>query len=123
MLTESVVNGGGVSDYFWVDPVGKGWVFFNVGRGKNKWEPYGQTAVPATSRKREDIHMARLTKTGRADYIVVDKKIGQSFWWQNFGEDRGFGWSARGEFATGPKNTIETKFGWKFNARNVRFAE
>ena len=44
-------------------------------------------------------------------------------WFENLGPDGGWGWKARGEFAAGPKNTVETKFGFNFKAKNVRFAE
>lgn len=67
--------------------------------------------------------MAVLTKSGRADYVVVDEDTGRADWFENLGKEGGWAWRARGEFAAGPKNTVETKFGMTFKGKNVRFAE
>ena len=66
--------------------------------------------------------MGVLTKSKRADYIIVDEKTGKANWWQNLGEDWGYDWADRGVAADGPWKNIE-KFGWKFRGKNVRFAE
>jgi hypothetical protein len=115
------VDGDGTSDYFWIDHTGKGYGYLNVGKGENKWNDLGMIAKG--DHPREQIHMAVLTTSGRADYVVVDPEIGRSDWFENLGPDGGWGWKARGEFAAGPKNTVETKFGFNFKAKNVRFAE
>ncbi|KAH7161956.1 hypothetical protein B0J13DRAFT_430718 [Dactylonectria estremocensis] len=116
------LNGDKAMDYFWLSPSGKGWVYLNTGKGTDAWKSYGQTAA-GVGYDREFIRMGVLTKSGRADYIVLDEDTGRALWWQNLGEDYKYNWAERGECATGPKNTIETKFGWKFNAKNVRFAD
>ncbi|CAM1508809.1 Fc.00g025480.m01.CDS01 [Cosmosporella sp. VM-42] len=115
------LDGDGTSDYFWIDHTGKGWGYLNTGKGENKWNDLGLTAKG--DHPREQIRMGVLTKSGRADYIVVDEKTGRADWFENLGKDGGWGWTARGEFATGPKNTIETQFGMAFKGKNVRFAD
>ncbi|KAH7244874.1 hypothetical protein B0J15DRAFT_500889 [Fusarium solani] len=115
------LDGDGTSDYFWIDHTGKGYGYLNVGKGENKWNDLGMIAKG--DHPREQIHMAVLTTSGRADYVVVDPEIGRSDWFENLGPDGGWGWKARGEFAAGPKNTVETKFGFNFKAKNVRFAD
>lgn len=116
------MDGDGTSDYFWMDHNGKGWGYLNIGKGENKWYDLGLTAT-GTGYDRTHIRMGVLTKTGRADYIVVDEDTGQALWWQNLGSDGGWNWASKGEFATGPSKTIENTYGWKFSGKNVRFAE
>ncbi|KAF7562544.1 hypothetical protein G7046_g1583 [Stylonectria norvegica] len=117
------LDGDGTNDYFWVDQDGKGWGYLNVGKGTNGWKALGNTAVPQAKHNRKDIRMAVLTHTKRADYVVIDEDTGRAEWWQNLGEDGDWGWSSRGELASGPKNTIESTFGWEFYAANIRFAD
>lgn len=116
------MDGDGAMDYFWVDHEGKGWGYLNAGKGKNQWNPLGQTATTG-GRDRRQIRMAVLTKSGRADYVVVDDETGAAEWWQNTGESQNYNWAYRGSAARGPKNTIESTFGWKFKGKNVRFVE
>ncbi|KAJ5377735.1 uncharacterized protein N7496_005144 [Penicillium cataractarum] len=115
------LDGDGTSDYFWVDHTGKGWGYLNTGKGTDNWNDLGQIAYG--DHKRENIRMARLTSSKRADYVVLDETTGQAEWFENLGPDQGWGWRSRGEIAAGPKTTIETQFGWQFKAKNVRFAE
>ncbi|KAL3454210.1 hypothetical protein BJX65DRAFT_301996 [Aspergillus insuetus] len=115
------LDGDGTSDYFWVDHTGKGWGYLNRGKGTNNWNDLGQIAFG--NHKRENIRMARLTSSGRADYVVLDDTTGRAEWFENLGPDQGWGWRSRGEIAAGPKNTIETQFGWQFKVKNVRFAD
>jgi hypothetical protein len=73
---------------------------------------------------REQIRMGVLTKSYRADYIVVaDDDSGACDWWQNLGEEYAYNWASRGVAATGPGHTIRNQFGWEFKPKNVRFAE
>ncbi|KAF2787072.1 carbohydrate esterase family 3 protein [Melanomma pulvis-pyrius CBS 109.77] len=115
------LDGDGTSDYFWLDHTGGGWGYLNTGKGKNLWYDLGKIANGEHTR--EQVRMGVLTKTGRADYIVVDEDTGRASWWQNLGPDGNWGWSSRGVFAEGPSETIENKYGWKFKGRNVRFAD
>ncbi|KAM5385383.1 hypothetical protein ACJZ2D_001024 [Fusarium nematophilum] len=115
------LDGDGTSDYFWIDHTGKGYGYLNTGKGENKWNDLG--LIAKGDHPREQIRMGVLTKSRRADYIVVDEKTGRADWFQNLGKDGGWGWRARGEFAAGPKNTVETKFGLTFKGKNVRFAD
>ena len=115
------MDGDGTSDYFWVDHNGKGWGYLNTGKGKNVWYDLGQIAEGGHDR--EQIRMAVLTESHRADYLVIDEETGAANWWQNLGEDWGYTWADRGVAATGPYKTIEKTFGWKFKGKNVRFAE
>ncbi|KAL2830891.1 hypothetical protein BDW59DRAFT_158326 [Aspergillus cavernicola] len=96
--------------------------------------------------EQEEVRLVDMTGDGKVDYLVIDKKTGKvtlwgnngiggkyqpgegvilrdSEWFENLGPDAGWGWRARGEIAAGPKNTIEAQFGWKFKAKNVRFAD
>ncbi|KAH7161860.1 hypothetical protein EDB81DRAFT_683957 [Dactylonectria macrodidyma] len=116
------LNGDGAKDYFWVDHEGKGWGYLNTGKGTDQWYGLGQTAM-GVGYDREHIRMAVLTKSGRSDYIVVGPENGLTLWWQNLGEDYDYNWKERGVAATGPRNTIETKFGWTYKSKNVRFAD
>ncbi|KAL2828335.1 hypothetical protein BJY01DRAFT_255398 [Aspergillus pseudoustus] len=116
------LNGDGVADYFWVDQDGRGYGYINAGGPLDAWHSVGRIAE-GTGNGRSRVHTAVLTSSGRADYVVVEESIGQASWWENLGPDTDYAWQARGVFATGPKNTVETKFGWKFDSRNVRFAE
>ncbi|VUC38120.1 unnamed protein product, partial [Clonostachys rosea] len=116
------LDGDGTSDYFWLDHEGKGYGFLNTGKGKNEWKALGNTAKTGGF-KREQIRMGVLTHSKRADFIVVDDEKGRAEWWQNLGSDWDYNWAHQGECATGPKNTVETKFGWTFNAKNIRFAD
>lgn len=105
------MDGDGVMDYFWVDHEGKGWGYLNTGKGKNLWNPLGAIATTGDHDRRK-IRMAVLTKSGRADYVVVDDETGAAEWWQNLGEPYNYNWAYRGAAAKGPKNTLESKFGW-----------
>ena len=109
-------------DYFWVDHEGKGWGYLNTGKGKNQWYGLGPIATTGGQERRK-IRMAVLTKSGRADYVVVDDEDGAAEWWQNLGSSHDYNWAHRGVAAKGPKNTLENLFGWKFKGQNVRFAE
>ncbi len=115
------MDGDNAADYLWMDQDGKGWIYLNVGKGSDGWSDLGQS-IAGTGHKREQIRMAALTKSGRADYIVVES-TGAAIWWQNVGGSK-IGWKSRGEFATGQtvKSTVESH-GWHFNSKNVRFAE
>jgi hypothetical protein len=117
------VDGDGVQDYFWLDHEGKGWGYLNQGKGKDSWYGLGEIAK-GVGHAREDIRMGVLTKSGRADYLVVtDEDSGEVQWWQNLGPDYDYNWASRGVAATGPGHTIRNEYGWKFNKKNVRFAE
>jgi hypothetical protein len=115
------VDGDGTSDYFWLDHTGKGWGYLNIGKGKNLWYDLG--LIAKGDHKRENVRMAVLTTSKRADYVVLDEDTGRAVWYENLGPDGGWDWKYRGEIAAGPKHTIETKFGWNFTSKNVRFAE
>ena len=117
------MDGDGTSDYFWIDQDGRGWGYLNIGKGKDVWQNLGQIADPKTPHKRELIRTAVLSRSGRADYVVVEEATGKAFWWQNLGKDSGWSWADRGEFAAGVTRTIEGVYGWKFHGKNVRFAE
>lgn len=112
-----------MNDYFWIDHDGNGWGYLNIGRGEDKWYGLGPIAKPIERHHREKVRMGRLTSSGRADYIVVEEESGACRWWQNLGEDYDYSWAYRGEAATGPGHTIRNVYGWKFRAKNVRFAE
>lgn len=116
------VDGDGTMNYFWLDQDGRGWGFLNVGKGEDKWEPLGDIAK-GVGEPREKIRMAVLTKSGRADYLVVEEVSGEVKWWQNLGKDWDYDFASRGTAATGPGHTIRNRFGWTFKAENVRFAE
>ncbi|CAM1503527.1 Fc.00g011180.m01.CDS01 [Cosmosporella sp. VM-42] len=115
------LDGDLTNDYFWIDHEGRGWGYLNKGKGTNAWHDLGQIAQGGYDR--EQIRMGVLTKSRRADYIVVDEKTGAADWWQNLGEEWNYEWAGRGEAATGPYKTIENTFGWKFSGKNVRFAD
>ncbi|RSL92417.1 hypothetical protein CEP52_013832 [Fusarium oligoseptatum] len=116
------LDGDGASDYFWIDHEGSGWAYLNKGRGSNAWDDLGQI-MKNNPHPRESIRMARLTKSGRADYIVVDDDIGQAWFWQNLGPKSDWSWGSQAECAAGPKATIKRNWGWNFYPRNVRFAD
>ncbi|KAJ8111527.1 hypothetical protein ONZ43_g5602 [Nemania bipapillata] len=116
------LDGDGTSDYLWLDENGRGWGYLNTGKGKNEWNNLGQIANGPV-RDRNTLRMGVLTHSGRADYIQVDEDTGRALWWQNLGPDSGWGWASQGVAATGPSNTIENTYGWKFRGRNVRFAD
>lgn len=67
--------------------------------------------------------MAVLTTSGRADYVVLDDDTGRAVWYRNLGREGDWGWGLPEEAATGPRQTIEQNYGWKFHGKNVRFAE
>lgn len=74
-----VVDGDGVSDYFWLDEKGRGWGYLNVGMGSNAWHDLGQiTNGPV--RDRNLLRMGVLTHSGRADYILVEEDTGRALW-------------------------------------------
>ncbi|KAJ4183363.1 hypothetical protein NW755_009854 [Fusarium falciforme] len=117
------LDGDGAKDYFWVDHEGSGWGYLNKGKGSNVWDDLGQI-MKNNPHDRESIRMGVLTKSGRADYIVVDKDKGQAWFWQNLGPKAGWSWGGQSECAAGPKETLKKKFGWEeFYPRNVRFAD
>ncbi|KAL3458856.1 hypothetical protein BJX64DRAFT_291763 [Aspergillus heterothallicus] len=119
------LDGDGVMDYFWLDINGRGWGYLNIGQGENLWYDLKQIAN-GPIRDRSEIRMGVITDSKRADYIVVDKTTGQADWWKNLGHnDDGSwkGWSAQGQFATGPKDTVENQFKVRFTGKNVRFAD
>lgn len=110
-------------DYFWVDHEGKGWGYLNVGKGEDVWHDLGPIAKTG-GKDRRQIRMAVLTKSKRADYVVVDDDTGRAEWWQNLGPSNDYDWAHRGVAAEGPAATLKQKFGWEpFYADNVRFAE
>ncbi|KAG9238982.1 hypothetical protein BJ875DRAFT_415175 [Amylocarpus encephaloides] len=115
------LDGDGIGDYFWVDENGHGWGYLNVGHGDNLWHDLGNTAIG--THIREDLRMAVLTKTGRADYVLIDEFSGRADWWQNLGVGQDWGWESRGVAATGPRKTFEAEYGGKFTGKNVRFAD
>ncbi|CAM1506043.1 Fc.00g056840.m01.CDS01 [Cosmosporella sp. VM-42] len=115
------LDGDGTSDYFWVDHKGRGWGYLNTGKGIDQWYGLGQIAKGGYDR--EQIRMGVLTKSHRADYIVIDEETGAAEWWQNLGKDWNYEWASRGIAAAGPYKTIRDKFGWKFRGKNVRFAD
>jgi hypothetical protein len=117
------VDGDGVKDYFWIDPTGKGWGHLNKGRGTDKWENLGNIAKG--NHDREEIRMAVLTASGRADYVVVNKHSGKARWYENLGPDGdgNYQFAQRDYIADGPENTIRNTFKMHWNAKNVRFAE
>lgn len=116
------MDGDGTSDYLWLDHQGKGWGYLNQGKGTNSWYGLGNI-IAGTGHSRDQIRMGVLTKSGRADYIVIDDATGRAEWWQNLGKENNYGWASRGVAAAGPKGTIESTYGWKFKGKNVRFAE
>ncbi|CAM1501517.1 Fc.00g035010.m01.CDS01 [Cosmosporella sp. VM-42] len=116
------LDGDGTSDYFWLDDDGSGWGYLNTGKGTNVWYGLGKI-VAGVGHSRDQIRMGVLTKSHRADYIVIDDDTGRAEWWQNLGEEWNYSWASRGVAATGPKNTIENTYGWKFKGKNVRFAD
>lgn len=65
-----------------------------------------------TGHKREQVRMGVLTKSGRADYIVIGEKTGKADFWENTSPAGDWGWKPPVEFAAGPKNTIESNYGW-----------
>lgn len=110
-------------DYFWVNHEGKGWGYLNAGRGKDVWTDLGPIATTGGQERRK-IRMAVLTKSKRADYVVVDDDTGRAEWWQNLGASYNYNWAYRGVAAEGPAETLKNKFGWEpFKGENVRFAE
>ncbi|KAF9887793.1 hypothetical protein FE257_009599 [Aspergillus nanangensis] len=117
------LNGDGVSDYFWIDPTGKGWGYINKGKGEDKWQELGNIA--RGNHKREEVRMAVLTQSKRADYVVVNGRTGKAEWYENLGPDSdgNYQFAARGVIADGPKDTIEKTFKMRWNAKNVRFAD
>ncbi|GAW16078.1 hypothetical protein ANO14919_055010 [Xylariales sp. No.14919] len=116
------LDGDGTSDYFWLDEKGRGWGYLNIGQGENAWQDLGQIANGPV-RDRNLIRMGVLTHSGRADYILVEEDTGRALWWQNLGPGWDWGWASRGEAATGPRETIQDTYGWKFKGKNVRFAD
>lgn len=115
------MNGDGAMDYFWVDDTGKGYGYLNAGKGTNNWNDLG--LIAKGNHKRELVRMGVLTKSKRADYIVLDKDTGRANWYKNLGSSGGWGWGAPQEVATGPVKTLKDRFGITFKAKNVRFAE
>lgn len=120
-LTSRSVDGDGISDYFWLDPTGKGYGYLNTGHGTNNWQPIGQ--ITSGDHPRELVRMGRMTTSGRADYIVLDPLTGAAQWYLNTGKDGNWQYSAQGVLATGPWKTIQDQFEWQFRVENVRFAE
>ncbi|KAJ8127625.1 hypothetical protein O1611_g6011 [Lasiodiplodia mahajangana] len=116
------LDGDGTSDYFWLDEKGRGWGYLNIGKGSNAWQNLGQIANGPV-RDRNLIRMGVLTHSKRADYILVEEDTGRATWWQNLGLDWDWGWASQGVAATGPRETIENTYGWKFTGKNVRFAD
>ncbi|KAL4931956.1 FG-GAP repeat domain-containing protein [Aspergillus undulatus] len=118
-MRENLGTGG--NDYFWLDHTGKGWGYLNTEKGENQWNALGQIAKG--DYKRENVRMAVLTPSKRVDYVVLNETTGGAEWYENLKSEGGWGWKHRREIAEGPKNTIESKFGWQFKVKNVRFAD
>lgn len=117
----AVVNGDGLQDYIWIGPAGKIEGFLNLGKGSNKWQSLGNIAT--INRQPDQLRTAVLTKSRRANYVVIDKTTGRAEWFENMGPTAKYSVNARGEFAVGMKSTIEGSWGWKFSGENVKFAE
>ncbi|KAL4967872.1 uncharacterized protein BDV14DRAFT_197515 [Aspergillus stella-maris] len=118
------VDGDGVTDYFWINENGQGWGFLDRGNGaEDNWLPRGNIA--RGNHSREEIRMAVLTDSKRADYVVVNKETGKASWYENLGPDSNdeYQFAERGYIADGPAGTIEKTFGMRWNAKNVRFAD
>lgn len=113
-----------MNDYVWSDARGNAWGYLNIGQGRNEWSPQGQVKYTDAQGELYQYHMAPLTSSKRADWIIVDDYDGLTMWEQNKGRTAA-GWLFEGAqtLATGPRHTIETVFGWHFDSRRVRFAE
>ncbi len=120
-LLDLVVDGDGAMDYFWVDPTGKGHGYLNQGKGSDLWYDLGMIAKG--DHKRENVRMAVLTKSKRADHVEVNPDTGEAYWWANTGESGDWQFSSRGQLAEGPRANIKNFYDWKFDGKNVRFAE
>ncbi|CAH0045932.1 unnamed protein product [Clonostachys solani] len=101
---------------------GKGWGYLNKGKGRDIWENLGKIAEAPNGHRRENLRMGVLTKSKRADYIVVDPDTGKAVWYENSGEAGGWQYVGRGTAADGPVQTLAS-FGLKMKGENVRFAE
>lgn len=115
------MDGDGITDYFWLSETGKGHGYLYNGQGGNIWKDIGEIAKG--DHDRNQVRMAPLTTTGRADYIVVDDLTGKAVWYQNMGPSDDWSWGPAQVAAAGPVKTITDKYGWRFRGKNVRFAE
>ena len=113
------MDGDGRADYFYVDQYGVGHAYLNqLDKGNDKWTRLGVIATGVNA-KRDDIRMAVLTLSGRADYLVVSPDEGRTMWWENHGMVNGVWiWTPRGEVASG----VSIHIGPSFHGKNVRFA-
>ena len=99
-------------DYFWVDQDGKGFGHLNKGKGKDDWQALGQIARGGYPQHL--VRMGVMTDSKRADYIVLDEETGRADWLRNLGADGSWGWGPKKEIASGPRDTVQNRFGYKF---------
>ena len=106
------MNNDGFDDFLFVDEAGVMICYINGGPNSNaylgwEWTPQNNGGPIATGvgAKREQIHLAYIYGSGKADYAVVDDVTGAVNVWQNGGADssafKGWQWTPKGQSATG----------------------
>ena len=105
------MNNDGLDDYIFLDENGAITCYVNGGPAENAnlgWVWIQQGNGPITSgfgAKREQVRLAYIYGTGRADYVVVDDITGAASVWANGGPDNaangGWLWTPKGQIASG----------------------